>query len=76
VGDGAVSSIGAVDARIRVREHWRAPDRGPRGADNVRSNVALHKLGARKEGILRAAFVRDGRHVDQQLWAIVAGLDA
>ncbi|MCA1651102.1 MAG: GNAT family N-acetyltransferase [Acidobacteria bacterium] len=44
--------------------------------DNVRSNVAMHKLGARKEGILRAAFVRDGRYVDQQLWAIVAGLDA
>ena len=44
--------------------------------DNVRSNVAMHRLGARKEGILRAAFVRDGRHVDQQLWAIVAGLDA
>jgi ribosomal-protein-alanine N-acetyltransferase len=44
--------------------------------DNVRSNVVLSKLGARKEGILRAAFVRDGRYVDQQLWAIVAGLDA
>ena len=26
--------------------------------DNVRSNVAMSRLGARKEGILRAAFVR------------------
>lgn len=45
-------------------------------ADNVRSNVAMRKLGARNEGMLRAAFVRDGSFVDQQLWAIVAGLDA
>jgi ribosomal-protein-alanine N-acetyltransferase len=43
--------------------------------DNVRSNMAMSRLGARKEGVLRAAFVCDGKHVDQHLWAIVAGLD-
>ena len=43
--------------------------------DNVRSNMAMSRLGARKEGLLRAAFVSDGRHVDQHLWAIVSGLD-
>jgi RimJ/RimL family protein N-acetyltransferase len=43
--------------------------------DNHRSNAALEKLGARHEGRLRAAFVRDGQFVDQNLWAIVAGLD-
>ena len=43
--------------------------------DNVRSNAALHRLGARKEGTLRAAFVRDGELMDQHLWAIVRGID-
>jgi RimJ/RimL family protein N-acetyltransferase len=43
--------------------------------DNVRSNMALRKLGARQEGTLRAAFVRDGKSVDQHVWAIVGGLD-
>ncbi|MEX2271041.1 MAG: GNAT family protein [Vicinamibacterales bacterium] len=39
--------------------------------DNVRGNAALRKLGARREGVLRAAFVREGRFVDQRLWAIL-----
>lgn len=43
--------------------------------DNARSNAALQKSGARKEGVLRAAFVCEGKFVDQNLWAIVAGLD-
>lgn len=43
--------------------------------DNVRSNMALQKLGARKEGTLRAAFVCDGKYVDQHLWAFVGGLN-
>jgi ribosomal-protein-serine acetyltransferase len=43
--------------------------------DNVRSNAALHRLGAHREGTLRAAFVCDGKLVDQDLWAIVRGLD-
>jgi len=42
---------------------------------NVRSNAALQKLGARHEGLLRAAFVCDGKLADQNLWAIVAGID-
>lgn len=43
--------------------------------DNARGNAALGKIGARAEGRLRAAFVRDSDPVDQNLWAIVAGLD-
>jgi ribosomal-protein-alanine N-acetyltransferase len=43
--------------------------------DNHRSNAALQKIGAHCEGRLRAAFLCDGQFVDQNLWAIVAGLD-
>jgi ribosomal-protein-alanine N-acetyltransferase len=43
--------------------------------DNLRSNAALRKLNAQREGTLRAAFVCDGKLVDQHLWAIVQGLD-
>jgi ribosomal-protein-alanine N-acetyltransferase len=43
--------------------------------DNLRSNMALHRLGARKEGTLRAAFISEGKYVDQHLWAIVGGLE-
>ena len=44
--------------------------------DNRRSNAALEKIGAHHEGRLRAAFICDGQFVDQNLWAIIAGLDA
>jgi ribosomal-protein-alanine N-acetyltransferase len=43
--------------------------------DNQRSNMALRRLGARKEGTLRAAFISEGKYVDQHLWAIVSGLE-
>ena len=39
--------------------------------DNERSNAALQKLGARREGTLKDAFWRDDRFVDQYLWAIL-----
>lgn len=39
--------------------------------ENPRGNAALRKMGARKEGRLRAAFVSEGREIDQYLWAIV-----
>lgn len=39
---------------------------------NGRGNAALKKLGARQEGLLRAAFISDGQYVDQNLWAILA----
>jgi ribosomal-protein-alanine N-acetyltransferase len=38
--------------------------------ENPRGNAALRKIGARREGRLRAAFVHEGRYVDQYLWAI------
>jgi RimJ/RimL family protein N-acetyltransferase len=40
--------------------------------DNDRGNAALKRLGARREGTLRGAFLRDGQSVDQYLWAILA----
>ena len=39
---------------------------------NGRGNGALQKLGAVREGILRRSFLRDGRYLDQALWAILA----
>lgn len=39
---------------------------------NARGSAALQKIGARREGILRAAFISDGHYVDQYLWAILA----
>jgi RimJ/RimL family protein N-acetyltransferase len=43
--------------------------------ENLRSNMALHRIGARKAGTRRAAFVSDGTYVDQNLWAIVGRLE-
>ncbi len=61
--DFAIGSMGVhrIEARTAV--------------DNVRSNVAMSRLGARREGVLRAAFVSGGRYEDQHLWALVAGVD-
>ena len=39
---------------------------------NGRGNGALRKLGAVQEGILRRSFLKDGRHIDQVLWSILA----
>lgn len=39
---------------------------------NGRGNGALRKLGAVQEGILRRAFLKNGRHIDQVLWSILA----
>jgi ribosomal-protein-alanine N-acetyltransferase len=39
--------------------------------ENPRGNGALRKIGAEREGRLRAAFVHEGRYIDQYLWAIV-----
>jgi len=39
--------------------------------DNGRGNAALRKLGAVQEGILRQSFLRNGRYLDQALWAIL-----
>jgi RimJ/RimL family protein N-acetyltransferase len=38
---------------------------------NGRGNGALHKVGAVQEGVLRKSFLRDGRYLDQVLYAIV-----
>ena len=38
---------------------------------NGRGNGALRKLGAVQEGILRKSFLRDGKYLDQALWAIL-----
>jgi RimJ/RimL family protein N-acetyltransferase len=39
---------------------------------NGRGNGALRKIGAVQEGLLRRSFVRNGRHLDQVLWGILA----
>jgi [ribosomal protein S5]-alanine N-acetyltransferase len=39
---------------------------------NGRGNGALRKIGAVREGILRQSFHRDGKYLDQALWAILA----
>jgi RimJ/RimL family protein N-acetyltransferase len=39
--------------------------------ENGRGNGALRKVGAVREGILRKSFLRDGRNMDQALWAIL-----
>ncbi|RPI55042.1 MAG: N-acetyltransferase [Acidobacteria bacterium] len=39
--------------------------------DNGRGNGALRKIGAVQEGILRKSFLRNGRYLDQSLWAIL-----
>jgi RimJ/RimL family protein N-acetyltransferase len=40
-------------------------------AANARGNGALCKLGASPEGVLRNAFLKNGRYHDQLLWAIL-----
>jgi RimJ/RimL family protein N-acetyltransferase len=39
---------------------------------NGRGNGALRKLGAIQEGILRGSLLKDGKYLDQIMWAIVA----
>jgi RimJ/RimL family protein N-acetyltransferase len=39
--------------------------------DNARGNAALQKLGASREGRLRAAFWREDHYIDQYLWSIL-----
>lgn len=41
-------------------------------AANGRGNGALRKIGAVQEGVLRRSFLKDGRHIDQVLWSILA----
>ena len=40
-------------------------------ASNDRANGALHKVGARKEAVLRQSMTKNGQLHDQHLWAIV-----
>src|SRR5262245_19754591 len=40
-------------------------------AANARGNAALRKMGALQEGVLRRAFLRNGRYYDQILWSIL-----
>ncbi len=39
---------------------------------NGRGNGALRKMGAVQEGVLRGSLFRDGKHLDQIMWSIVA----
>jgi RimJ/RimL family protein N-acetyltransferase len=39
---------------------------------NGRGTGALRKIGARREGVLRKSFLRNGEYLDQSLWTILA----
>jgi RimJ/RimL family protein N-acetyltransferase len=39
---------------------------------NGRGNGALRKIGAVQEGVLRRSFLRNGEHLDQTLWSVLA----
>jgi ribosomal-protein-alanine N-acetyltransferase len=39
---------------------------------NGRGNGALRKLGAVQEGVLRGSLFKDGKHLDQIMWSIIA----
>jgi RimJ/RimL family protein N-acetyltransferase len=39
---------------------------------NGRGNGALRKLGAVQEGVLRGSLLKDGKYLDQVMWAIVS----
>lgn len=60
VVDFAVDTIGVHRLEARA------------AAANGRGNGALRKIGAVQEGVLRRSFLKDGRHVDQVLWSILA----
>lgn len=38
---------------------------------NGRGNGALRKIGATQEGVLRKSFLRNGEHLDQNLWTLI-----
>jgi RimJ/RimL family protein N-acetyltransferase len=38
---------------------------------NGRGNGALRKVGAKQEGVLRKSFLRNGEHLDQNLWTLI-----
>jgi RimJ/RimL family protein N-acetyltransferase len=59
IGDFAFDTLGVhrMEARAAVQ--------------NGRGNGALHKIGARRECILRRSFLRSGEYLDQVLWTIV-----
>jgi len=58
-----------LDFAFRVVKVHRIEARS--AVDNARGNAALQKLGASREGRLRAAFLRDDHYVDQYLWSIL-----
>lgn len=64
--DGAELVLGFAFQQIGVhRLEARA------AVPNGRGNGALQKVGAVQEGLLRKSFLRNGRYLDQALWAIV-----
>lgn len=58
-----------LDFGFRVVKIHRIEARA--AVDNERGNAALRKIGARREGRLRGAFLREGVSLDQYLWAIL-----
>jgi ribosomal-protein-alanine N-acetyltransferase len=66
----AEGAVLLLEFAFRVLEVHRIEARA--AVNNPRGNAALKKIGARHEGILRAAFVCEGEYIDQNLWAILS----
>jgi RimJ/RimL family protein N-acetyltransferase len=58
-----------LDFVFQVVKVHRIEARAP--IDNARGNAAMQKLGAVREGRLRAAFWREDHYIDQFLWSIL-----
>ena len=58
-----------LDFAFRVVKVHRIEARSP--VDNARGNAALQKIGAVREGRLRAAFWREDHYIDQFLWSML-----
>ena len=64
------SATTAVDFAFQHTEVNRLEARAV--VQNGRGNGALRKLGAVQEGVLRGSLLKNGQHLDQIMWSIVA----
>jgi ribosomal-protein-alanine N-acetyltransferase len=66
----AASATTAVDFAFQHTDVNRLEARAV--VENGRGNGALRKLGAVQEGVLRGSLLKNGKHLDQIMWSIVA----
>ncbi|MFD4988933.1 GNAT family N-acetyltransferase [Streptomyces sp. NPDC058374] len=69
---------GLVTRACRAIIDWAFTERGLRrvewhvATDNAPSIAVARRLGMTREGVLRSAYVHRGRHLDMELWAVLA----